>query len=836
MLSKTMIQRDRLAEFTRTLSDYKILYIQAPAGYGKTVFAAQWLERQHGPGALATLDEYDNAAEELCHKLRNLLENLCSEEVLKQVSAFTRHPDFDKAPTEFLMRAAAILPGSGAAAVVIDDLHYLTNPRALKILQDFLTRLPAGAKACILSRNRLPEAFNGQVLKQELSFIPKEMLLFDSSEICALYRCKGIPISKKQADHILAYTEGWPLGINALLLSKKQLPTESISSELLEGFLRTQIWEMWDEKSREFMVGTCMEDTLSESLCDALTGESGSGMILEQMLADGVFLSRQEGKTYRFHRLFQEFLQKLFLEKPEEYRIRQLRRAGEWYLKKNDFYQAVRRFSQCRDYDRVACCFDMLEEMDRAEFDTEQVMRVVHDTLDEEIAKQYPFLYYMLAFTARNDGRIEAFETYADLYYSNYPRIVERNPELAHNIFFLYAMDCRYTLRDIASMAAKGPVSASFRGVRGSATQYFPLYHRSFRDFSELLPGDIDDQVISHGRMLGLLLGEECNMILSCIRGGLYYEKGELQQARELALSAAAELKSSFAPESKFCALMLLMTTSHALGQSGQVDLIQKDIQGMIEADKAYYLQHNFNATICQYRMKAGETEAAKEWLEQDGPNVCEKVTFFDLYGHFTTARACIALGNLNQAVILLEKIRNLGKVMKRPTDMIEAEILLAIAFRKMKRGGQKAATHHLEQAILLAQPLDYVQAFLNDSAGILPMLASLKNRTIRSDYTGDLSETFVKKLFLRVSEQAPSDQLSTSGKPEAQITLTPQQKRVAKLMCEGYSYRKIADELGIRFSTVRSHIELIYRKLDASGMDEAIRKIRQLHLLDGLE
>ena len=53
--------------------------------------------------------------------------------------------------------------------------------------------------------------------------------------------------------------------------------------------------------------------------------------------------------------------------------------------------------------------------------------------------------------------------------------------------------------------------------------------------------------------------------------------------------------------------------------------------------------------------------------------------------------------------------------------------------------------------------------------------------------------------------------------------------------MCKGYSYRKIAEELGIQFSTVRSHIELIYRKLDVSSMKEAITKIHQLHILDDL-
>ena len=67
----------------------------------------------------------------------------------------------------------------------------------------------------------------------------------------------------------------------------------------------------------------------------------------------------------------------------------------------------------------------------------------------------------------------------------------------------------------------------------------------------------------------------------------------------------------------------------------------------------------------------------------------------------------------------------------------------------------------------------------------------------------------------------------------EPEIQFTQQQKRVMKLMCDGYSYRKIAEELGIAFSTVRSHIELIYRKMDVSDMKEAVLKIHQLHILE---
>lgn len=832
MPSKTMIQRRRLTDFAEKMTDYKTLYIQAPAGYGKTVFAGQWLEFHNGPGAMVTLDEYDNSLEKLCHRLKNLPEYLCPEAELELVTSFTRHPDFEKAPAEFLMRALLALPRNSSAAIVIDDLHHLTDSRAQKVLLDFLVRLPDQVRICILSRNHLPGIFGGQVLKQKLGFLPQDMLLFDCGEIIALYQSKGITITEKQAEHVLTCTEGWPIGISALLLSGHQFPTENISSQWLEGFLKTQVWDMWDEGSREFMVDTCMEDVLSESLCNALTGRCDSGIILEQMLVDGFFLQKQPDKTYRFHRLFRDFLRKIFLDKPAEYRSRQYRRAGTWYQEHNDFYQAVRRFSACNDFERVASCFDMLEEMERAEFDTAQVMQAVHDTLDEAIAEQYPFLYYMMAYTARNEGKMKAFHAYADLYYSNYTRIVKRNPELAHNIFFLYALDYRYALKDIAKMAESSQVSATFRGVRGSATLYFPLYHRSFRDFSELLPGDIDEGVDILGQTLGMLLGEERDMLLDCIRGGLYYEVGDLQRARELALSAVAGLHPSFTPESKFCALLLLMTVSHALQQPEQEARVQREIQDMIETDKVYYLQHSLDAVICRNRLNHGNTDHARSWLDHNGTDVCGEVKFYDLYGYFTTARAHIALGNLNQAVILLKKILELCRIMKRPIDMIEAEILLSIAHRKMKRGSQKTALMHLENAILLAQPFEYLQAFINDGPGIYALLSSLKNRTVRSDYTGNLSAVFVKKLYLRASEHLHPGWSAAETAAHA-ASLTPQQKRVARLMCEGYSYRKIAKEMGIQFSTVRSHIELIYRKLDVTSMDEAIRKIRQFHLLD---
>lgn len=56
----------------------------------------------------------------------------------------------------------------------------------------------------------------------------------------------------------------------------------------------------------------------------------------------------------------------------------------------------------------------------------------------------------------------------------------------------------------------------------------------------------------------------------------------------------------------------------------------------------------------------------------------------------------------------------------------------------------------------------------------------------------------------------------------EAEI-LTPKEKEVLKFLAEGFSYKMIADKLGVSYSTINSHIKNIYEKLHISSLGEAI-------------
>lgn len=52
---------------------------------------------------------------------------------------------------------------------------------------------------------------------------------------------------------------------------------------------------------------------------------------------------------------------------------------------------------------------------------------------------------------------------------------------------------------------------------------------------------------------------------------------------------------------------------------------------------------------------------------------------------------------------------------------------------------------------------------------------------------------------------------------------LSEREEQVLKLLAQGISYKMIADQLGLSFHTVNTHIKKIYEKLHVSSMGEAI-------------
>lgn len=64
-------------------------------------------------------------------------------------------------------------------------------------------------------------------------------------------------------------------------------------------------------------------------------------------------------------------------------------------------------------------------------------------------------------------------------------------------------------------------------------------------------------------------------------------------------------------------------------------------------------------------------------------------------------------------------------------------------------------------------------------------------------------------------------------------IVLTHREEEVLQLVVKGFSYKEIADSLGLSMHTVTSHIQHIYRKLSVRSRGEAVFEAIQMGLVD---
>jgi len=72
-------------------------------------------------------------------------------------------------------------------------------------------------------------------------------------------------------------------------------------------------------------------------------------------------------------------------------------------------------------------------------------------------------------------------------------------------------------------------------------------------------------------------------------------------------------------------------------------------------------------------------------------------------------------------------------------------------------------------------------------------------------------------------------------GKSTDDYNLTPREIEVFKAIVEGYTYKEMADDMGIASSTAKKHILHIYRKLNVNSKVEFIKKVIDEKLLEDL-
>ena len=299
------------------------LWLQGPAGYGKTTLVNGYLEASGLPVLWYRFDERDAEVGNFFHyfalavRLAAPWEGpplpVLTPEYLLDVPGFARN--FFEQCHQHLKSGEA---GSGDApcVVVFDDCHCLPEDSILfDIMAIALSELPASSRMIFVSRSALPPALTALLANRRIAVTGGDELRLTREETLGLVKhlTKDRHVrAQSQALHETA--QGWPAGLILLL---EHARTAACSNDWLQHtpasvhdyFMRT-VYDGLDTELKDFLLKSAFLPEMSADMAASLSGREDAGQILEGLYRNNFFTEKRVSNiaTYQYHALFREFL------------------------------------------------------------------------------------------------------------------------------------------------------------------------------------------------------------------------------------------------------------------------------------------------------------------------------------------------------------------------------------------------------------------------------------------------------------------------------------------------------------------------------------------------
>lgn len=809
-------------------SKNQYIYVQAPAGYGKTISALLWLKKMSMKTAWISLDSYDNTPvlfyRLFCLSLTSVLP--AGPEVLQGI----RSPAFNTSPIEYTIDLLSQLTYEGAKyALVLDDLHTVTNEEILKSLPYVIRRLPRSLTVLMLSRSSLPASFAALLEQGKISFIGNSELAFSSNEIRKHFANYGRFITELEAENIFEYTEGWVIALNTIAMSGNIDISYKSHSMSLNGFIEANIWSKLDADLRDFLMATSIPDKFSLELCEHIT-ESGKCKQNLDTLLDGNISISLIGTEYRYHNLFLDFLREKLERSTFDQRLLN-KRVAEYYLKKGDFLTAKRYAVKSGDMIVISTVIRNFYNLRTFSLDEYVEFNKLHNLqeLPEEICRKMPFLYIPFIFFSYAHGDIQKVYDNLDKLYPYFPAIAAAHPEMMEHVNGMVMLDCRISVSDLLLSFQKLPAITQQQAELQSPTFTFqmPFLHRCARDFYELIDPKIKNDMVEMSKNI---IKQNVDLMFTGAEAGLMMERNNFQDALAVALSLKATVNNSMSPEFVYANHILIAEIYLMSNQKDKYATSIKELNSYIKDSSAAYLQKNISAYEARAAILNGDRSAAGKWLDNYYVTDDSFDKFYKIFRNFTTARAYILLMQTDRAVYALNKIKALAQDYKRLLDIAEADVLLSVT--EWISGRKKEAQNRLLNVLITLQPYAFIRIVANEGKAVLPILSSVVKKIQADARQPENLHKFAKEVYLAAYEQSKHFKGLVCNNEVTAVKLSSQQKLVLELLAKGYKFNQIVEETGLSLNTIRTHTKKAYLKLDVNNSSDAIVRAKQLGLI----
>jgi LuxR family maltose regulon positive regulatory protein len=232
-------------------------------------------------------------------------------------------------------------------------------------------------------------------------------------------------------------------------------------------------------------------------------------------------------------------------------------------------------------------------------------------------------------------------------------------------------------------------------------------------------------------------------------------------------------------------------------------------------------------AWMARLHVARGDLAEAAAFGQGSNANAQDAANAVWVVDQLTSARLLHAWGQYREALPLLEELRVAAEAAGRTGNLIEILVLRALALWASTEKQQAVDT--LGQTLALAEPEGYVRTFVDEG----PAMSELLSEVLQARQRGHLEVAdrvparYLAKLLAAAAQDAAPGADERLAEPPSEREL-----EVLALIAAGKSNQEIARTLFLSTSTVKTHINRLYRKLDARSRTQAIARAREMGLL----
>ncbi|MGW8225054.1 MAG: LuxR C-terminal-related transcriptional regulator, partial [Anaerolineales bacterium] len=420
-----LVFRPRLIDNLNKGLHRKMTLISAPAGFGKTTLASEWITGCEQPVAWLSLDEADNDPTKFLVYFVAALQEVgrnIGAEALEMLQSPQPPPNHSILTS--IINDIATLPEQ--MILVLDDYHVIDSRSVHEALKFLLENIPKQIHLVLVTREDPYLPLSRLRARDQITELRAADLRFTTPETSEfLNRVMRLDLSEGDLSALETRTEGWITGLQlaALSLQGHEDATRLIQSftgshRLVVDYLVDEVLDQQPESVQNFLLKTAILDWLSGSLCDAVTGQRDGQQVLEHLDQVNLFIVPldHERRWYRYHHLFADLLRQRLHQHTgstdgeasfDEAYLHS--RASLWYEDHGMEIEAFQHAAAASDYDRA----ERLIEGDGLPVSFRGVVTPVLnwlESLPKSVLDARPSLWVTYAMTILTTGQTEGVE------------------------------------------------------------------------------------------------------------------------------------------------------------------------------------------------------------------------------------------------------------------------------------------------------------------------------------------------------------------------------------------------------------------------------------------